>query len=59
MRLPQLQAPIPKNKKAFLLADKILALSDDYLSGAKTPSPLTRAMARAIIERADRISRSK
>jgi hypothetical protein len=49
--------PIPKNPKAFLLADKIQALSDDYLSGAKTPSPLARAIAQAIIARADRINR--
>ena len=51
------QVPIPKNPKAFLLADKIQALSDDYLSGAKTPSPLARAIAQAIIARADRINR--
>jgi hypothetical protein len=53
------KTPIPKNPKAFLLADKILALSDDYLSGAKTPSPLARTLAREIIARADRINSAR
>jgi hypothetical protein len=50
------QVPIPKNPKAFLLADRIVALSDDFISGRKQPSPRARAIARAIIERADRIN---
>jgi hypothetical protein len=51
--------PVPKNPKAFIMADKLMALSDDFISGAKTPSPFTRAIARSIVERADRINRSK
>ena len=47
--------PIPKNPKAFLLADKIRALSDDFMSGAKRPSPRAQAWAREILARADRI----
>ena len=51
------QVPIPKNPAAYLLADRIWALSDDFLSGRKQPSPRARAIARAIIARADRINR--
>jgi hypothetical protein len=49
------RTPLPKNPKAFALADKILALSDDFLSGAKQPSPLASAIICVIIARANRI----
>jgi hypothetical protein len=44
------RAVIPKNPAAFLLADRIWALSDDFLSGKKQPSLRARAIARAISE---------
>jgi|SRR5215813_2628887 len=52
------RAVIPKNPAAFRLADKIWALSDDFMSGRKKPSAAAQALARAIMERADRINRS-
>ena len=51
------RTPIPKNPAAYRLADKILALSDDFFYGRKQPSLRARAIARAIIARADRINR--
>jgi len=49
------RVPIPKNPTAFLLADKIMALSDDFLTGRKQPSPRAQAIVRAIIARVNRI----
>ena len=51
--------PIPKNPQAYLLADKIVALSDDFMSGRKQPSPRAQARIREIIARADRIMKQR
>ena len=51
--------PLPKNPRAFELADKLLALSDDFLSGRKQPSPRARAIAQDIRSRADRIMKGR
>jgi hypothetical protein len=37
------RTPIQKNPAAYRLADKILALSDDFFYGRKQPSPLAQA----------------
>jgi hypothetical protein len=51
--------PIPKNPRAYELADKIWALSDDYLSGRKRPDPVSHALANRIRAIADRILRQR
>jgi hypothetical protein len=50
---------IPRNPRAFELADRIWALSDDFLSGAKQLSPRARAMARDLVAYAKELNRRR
>jgi hypothetical protein len=44
-------------RPAYLMAEAVLALADDYACGRRQPDPRTRAIARAISAHADRINR--